>query len=109
MQIDMKQPILDKNDQLASELRARAKRELGLTLSVGVSYNKVFAKLGSDMKKPDATTVITPENFRQKVWPLPVEELLYVGAATKSSLNAIGIFTIQVDIFVESFRRITVT
>ena len=81
-------------EEIASELRVRAKRELGLTLSVGVSYNKVFAKLGSDMKKPDATTVITPENFRQKVWPLPVGELLYVGPATRRRLSGRNIRTI---------------
>ena len=79
---------------IADELRMRAKEELGLTLSVGVSYNKIFAKLGSDMKKPDATTVITPENYRDKVWPLPAEELLYVGPATKRKLHSRNIFTI---------------
>lgn len=71
---------------IADELRARAKRELGLTLSVGVSFNKVFAKLGSDMKKPDATTVISGENYRELVWPLPAEELLFVGPATRRRL-----------------------
>jgi len=81
-------------EEIADELRRRAKAELGLTLSVGVSFNKVFAKLGSDMKKPDATTVITMENFRQKVWPLPVEELLYVGPATKRKLHSRNIRTI---------------
>ena len=80
--------------EIAGELRRRAKEELGLTLSVGVSFNKIFAKLGSDMKKPDATTVITPENFREKVWPLPVEELLFVGPATKRKLGLRGIRTI---------------
>ena len=79
---------------IADELRMRAKEELGLTLSVGVSYNKIFAKLGSDMKKPDATTVITPDNYRDCVWPLPAEELLYVGPATKRRLNSRNIFTI---------------
>ncbi len=79
---------------IADELRRRAKEELGLTLSVGVSYNKIFAKLGSDMKKPDATTVITPDNYREKVWPLPAEELLYVGPATKRKLHSRNIFTI---------------
>ncbi len=79
---------------IADELRLRAKEELGLTLSVGVSYNKIFAKLGSDMKKPDATTVITPENYRQKVWPLAVQELLYVGPATKRRLAGRNIHTI---------------
>ncbi len=79
---------------IADELRTRVWEELGLTCSVGVSFNKVFAKLGSDYKKPDATTVIARENFRQIVWPLPVEDLLYVGRATKAKLNHYGIFTI---------------
>lgn len=57
---------------VADQLRARVKRELGLTISVGVSFNKIFAKLGSDYKKPDATTVISPDNWREIVWPLPV-------------------------------------
>jgi len=81
-------------EAIANELRLRAKEELGLTLSVGVSYNKIFAKLGSDMKKPDATTVITPDNYQEKVWPLPAEELLYVGPATKRKLHSRNIFTI---------------
>ena len=81
-------------EEIADELRRRAREELGLTLSVGVSFNKIFAKLGSDMKKPDATTVITPENYREKVWPLPVEDLLFVGPATRRKLNRRNIFTI---------------
>ena len=68
---------------LADALRQRMKRELGLTLSVGVSFNKVFAKLGSDYKKPDATTVISQENWREMVWPLPVGDLLFVGQAAR--------------------------
>ena len=81
-------------EQIADELRQRAKEELGLTLSVGVSYNKIFAKLGSDMKKPDATTVISLENYREKVWPLPAQDLLFVGPATKRRLMARNIRTI---------------
>lgn len=80
--------------QIADEIRARIFREMGVTASVGVSWNKIFAKLGSDMKKPDATTVITKENYRDKVWTLPVGELLYVGAATGQKLNRCGIYTI---------------
>ncbi len=72
--------------EIADELRRRAREELGLTLSVGVSFNKIFAKLGSDMKKPDATTVITPQNYRQLVWPLPAADLLFVGPATRRRL-----------------------
>lgn len=80
--------------QIADELRRCAREELGLTLSVGVSFNKIFAKLGSDMKKPDATTLITPDNFRERVWPLPVGDLLYVGPSTCRKLNSRNIHTI---------------
>ena len=79
---------------LADRLRAEMKAQLGLTISVGVSFNKVFAKLGSDYKKPDATTVITRENYREVVWPLPVTDLLYVGRASGELLTAHGIRTI---------------
>jgi DNA polymerase-4 len=80
--------------EIADTIRDRIKSELGITASVGVSFNKIFAKLGSDMKKPDATTVITKENFKDIVWPLPVSDLLYVGRATNKKLNAVGIQTI---------------
>lgn len=79
---------------IADELRRRIKFELGVTISVGVSYNKVFAKLGSDMKKPDATTVIDRDGFRDTVWPLPVSDLLFVGRATLKKLLLYGINTI---------------
>ena len=79
---------------LADTLRERMKRELGLTLSVGISFNKVFAKLGSDYKKPDATTVISRENWREIVRPLPVGDLLYVGGAARRLLAQYGITTI---------------
>ena len=86
--------ILGDGESIANELRARVKRELDVTVSVGVSFNKVFAKLGSDMKKPDAITVITSDNFRKKVWPLPVSDLLYVGPATTRKLARRNVFTI---------------
>ena len=79
---------------VADEIRQRVKAELGLTLSVGVSWNKIFAKLGSDLHKPDATTVIDENNFQQVVWPLSVSELLYVGKATAHKLNDRSIRTI---------------
>lgn len=79
---------------VADQLRERIKRELGLTLSVGVSFNKVFAKLGSDMKKPDATTVITRADVPAKVWPLPVTDLLFVGRAADKVLQEYGVRTI---------------
>ena len=65
-----------------------------VTVSIGVSWNKIFAKLGSDYKKPDAVTSITRDNYREIVWPLPVEDLLYVGRATSARLRGIGIDTI---------------
>ena len=79
---------------IANDIRARIRRELGLMVSVGVSYNKVLAKLGSDMKKPDATSVITQDNFRETAWRLPVSDLLYVGPATTRKLAQFGIHTI---------------
>ncbi len=79
---------------IAEEIRRRIKSELGLTVSIGVSYNKVFAKFGSDYKKPDAVTVITPENFRDIVWPAPVGDLLFVGPSTVRELNRRCIYTI---------------
>ena len=79
---------------LADHLRARMRQELGLTLSVGVSFNKVFAKLGSDYKKPDATTVISRDSWKDLVWPLPVGALLYVGSAARKILAQFGVKTI---------------
>lgn len=79
---------------LADILRERVKRELGLTISVGVSFNKVFAKLGSDYKKPDATTVIPPDDWQKIVYPLPVGDLLFVGRAAGELLGKYGIRTI---------------
>ena len=80
--------------EIADALRARIRRELNLTVSVGVSFNKVFAKLGSDYKKPDATTVITRENFKDILYPLPVTDMLFVGRKTASALQKIGVTTI---------------
>lgn len=79
---------------VAEEIRQRIKEELGVTVSIGVSDNKVFAKLGSDYKKPDACTVIDSHNYKKIAWPLPVENLILVGGATKRKLNAHGIITI---------------
>ena len=79
---------------IADEIRERVKFELGITVSVGVSFNKIFAKLGSDIKKPDATTVITEDNFREVVWPLPAADLLGVGRATQVKLKNYCITTI---------------
>ncbi len=79
---------------IAQEIRRRVKYELGITVSVGVSWNKIFAKFGSDYKKPDAVTVITHENYKDIVWKSPCSDLLFVGPATKRKLNSYGIYTI---------------
>lgn len=84
----------EKAEKIANEIRTRIKKELNITVSVGVSFTKTLAKLGSDLKKPDALTVITPEILKTKIWKLPCSELLMVGKSTKSTLNAMGIFTI---------------
>ncbi|MBE6580199.1 MAG: DNA polymerase IV [Ruminococcaceae bacterium] len=80
--------------ELADVIRARVRSEIGITISVGVSFCRVFAKLGSDYKKPDATTVIDRDNYRDIVYPLPVSELLFVGRRTAEQLRALGILTI---------------
>ncbi len=80
--------------ELADLLRERVREEVGITISVGVSYNKIFAKMGSDYKKPDATTVITPDNYRDILWPLPVSDLMFAGKATTALLEQKGITTI---------------
>ena len=89
-------PKLDRlgPQKLAHEIRLRVKEQVGITVSVGVSYNKIFAKLGSDYQKPDAVTVFDRENMREKVWPLAASELLYVGRATERKLDTFGIHTI---------------
>ena len=79
---------------IAQEISNRMKKELGITVSVGVSFNKIFAKLGSDYKKPDAITTMNKDEYRDKAWPLPVSDLLYVGSATNNKLRGIGIRTI---------------
>ncbi len=79
---------------IAHEIRCRVKEELGITVSIGVSFNKSFAKLGSDYKKPDAVTVFSRENYRELVWPLPAGDLLFVGRATKKKLEERFLYTI---------------
>lgn len=80
--------------QIADELRRQVYRQLGLTISVGVSFNKIFAKLGSDYKKPNATTEITRENYREILFPLPVQDMIFVGKSTAAALERLGIYTI---------------
>ncbi len=79
---------------IAKEISNRMKSELGITVSIGVSYNKIFAKLGSDYKKPDAITTMHRNEFKEKVWSLPASDLLYVGKSTAKKLNSIGVKTI---------------
>lgn len=79
---------------LADRIRREVREKLGLTISVGVSFNKTFAKMGSDYKKPDATTVITRENFQSLLWPLPIGDLLFVGRSAAKALGERGIKTI---------------
>ncbi len=81
-------------ESIANEIRQRVKDELGITVSIGVSFNKIFAKLGSDYKKPDAVTVIDRDNFKDIVWRLPCTDLLMVGRSTGARLNSYGIYTI---------------
>lgn len=80
--------------RLAQVIRNRVREELGITVSVGVADNKVFAKLGSDIKKPDAVTLVSPDNYQSVAWPLPARDLLYVGRATEAKLLKYGIVTI---------------
>ena len=79
---------------IAENIRRSVREELGLTVSIGVSYNKIFAKLGSDMKKPDAITEIRKDTFMEKVWPLHCSEMIYCGRATTAKLAKFGIHTI---------------
>ncbi|MBR3504406.1 MAG: DNA polymerase IV [Clostridia bacterium] len=79
---------------IADELRRRVREEFELTISAGVSFNKVFAKLGSDYKKPDATTCVTRENYKELLFPLPVKDMLFVGPTAAQTLNRAMIFTI---------------
>ncbi len=86
--------LFGSGSQIADELRRRIREEIGVTVSVGVSFNKTFAKMGSDYKKPDATTVISRDNYQEILWPLPIDQLLFVGKSCASMLRDRGFFTI---------------
>lgn len=86
--------LFGNGEEIAHKIRERVKNEIGITISVGVSFNKVFAKLGSDMKKPDAVTVIPYENFREIIYPLSATEMLGVGPNTGKILKNYCIETI---------------
>lgn len=81
-------------EQTAAEIKDTVRRELGFTVNVGVSVNKLLAKMASELKKPDLVHTIWPEEIEEKMWPLPVEELFYVGHASRKKLNGLGIHTI---------------
>lgn len=86
--------LFGSGEQVGKKIQKRVQEELGITVSIGVSFNKVFAKLGSDVQKPNGITVIDYDHFQEKVWPLPVSDLLYVGRATTKKLASYGITTI---------------
>ncbi len=86
--------LFGSGEEIANKIKEQVKNELGITISVGVSFNKIFAKLGSDYKKPDAVTVISKENYKQIVYPLPITDLLFVGKSCANVLNKMYIFTI---------------
>lgn len=94
--LDVSQSCSIKGDgkKIASEISTRIKSELGVTVSIGVSWNKIYAKLGSDYKKPDAITEFSRENYRNLIWKLPASDLLYVGRSTTKKLQTLGITTI---------------
>lgn len=80
--------------EIADTIRSTVRKELGLTLSVGVSFNKIFAKMGSDYHKPNGTTVISREKYKELLWPMNVRKMFFVGSATADKLNKVGIHTI---------------
>ena len=91
--------------ELADTIRERVKQEIGITISVGVANNKVFAKMGSDYKKPDATTVILGEDYKEILWPLPVSDLMFAGKASVKLLNSKNIYTVG-DLALQSKERV---
>lgn len=86
--------LFGSGETIADAIRKAVREELGITVSAGVSFNKIFAKMGSDYKKPDATTVISRENYCQLLWPLPISEMIFVGKASRTALRELGIYTI---------------
>ena len=112
--LDVTDSVSIKGDgyHIAEEISSRMKKELGITVSVGVSFNKIFAKLGSDYKKPDAITTMYKDEFKAKAWPLPVSDLLYVGSVTNKKLQGMGIKTIgglamtDEDLLVRKFGKV---
>lgn len=94
LDVTASQNLFGTGKEIADTIRKTVRKELGLTLSAGVSFNKIFAKMGSDYKKPDATTVITKENYKSILWPMDIRALFFVGKATAKKLEDCGIKTI---------------
>lgn len=94
LDVTSSQSLFGSGKEISDTIRETVKNELGLTLSAGVSFNKIFAKMGSEYKKPDATTLITRENYKQLLWPMPARDMFFVGKATAQKLSAVGINTI---------------
>ena len=94
LDVTASQNLFGSGKQIADTIRETVKKELGLTLSIGVSYNKIFAKMGSDYNKPDGTTVITRDNYKELLWTMNVHDMFFVGKATAEKLNRAGIHTI---------------
>lgn len=94
--VEITNPDIDfcKGEKIANEIREKIKKELGITVSIGVSFTKTLAKLGSDLKKPDAITVISPKTLKERIWKMQCRELLMVGKSLNSKLKSMGIFTI---------------
>lgn len=94
LDVTASQSLFGSGREIADKIRSRVREELGITLSAGVSYNKIFAKMGSEYKKPDATTEITRDNYQSLLWPMPIQEMFFVGYATSQRLEEAGIHTI---------------
>ena len=109
LDVTSSQKLYGSGEEIAKKISAEVLEKTGLTISIGVSFNKIFAKLGSDMKKPAGITVIDKNNYKNKVWPLPVKDLLMIGKATEKKLNLLNLKTIgdiataNVDLLKEQF------
>ena len=112
LDVTASEALFGSGEEIAYKIKDTVRRELGLTQSVGVSFSKVFAKMGSEYKKPDAVTVISRENYKDLLWPLPVREMFFVGKATAEKLSSLGIKTIgdlactDVDFLVKVFGKL---
>ncbi len=94
LDVTKSQKLFGSGMEIAEKIRQEVKSTLNITISVGVSFNKVFAKLGSDYKKPDAITEILKSNYKEIVYPMPASSLLFVGKRTETALRDLDIFTI---------------